>query len=145
MEEKDGGRQKEGATDVHQRRAEHERRGENCEITREGQSEAMIKRQSETEGERPRTETGGRERERERNGSGGNAPVESRRVSVAIVLRKITERATPLPQCGENHPSVTYPHIAQRAPLRSGKDESSAGRGGARRVSPCSIRIERGI
>lgn len=143
MRERKEQRQAEGRSgNVNQRRAEHNGGGENREIIREEQSEAVVKRRSETEGERPRTETSRRERgrERERNRSGGSAPVESRRVSAAIVLRKIIERATPLAQCGENHP-VTYPHIAQRALLRSGEDESSAGRGGARRVSSCSCSI----
>jgi len=61
-----------------------------------------------------RIETSERERERKREGnrSGGNAPVESRRVSAAIVLRKIIERTTPLPQCGEDQ-TVAYPHNAR--------------------------------
>lgn len=44
--------------------------GRKSQDNREGQSEAAIKRQSETEGERPRTETSGRERERNSEGEG---------------------------------------------------------------------------
>jgi len=79
-------------------------RGDGEEIERNG------RRKTENRNKRERE----RKRKREGNRSGGNAPVESRRVSAAIVLRKIIERTTPLPQCGEDQ-TVAYPHNARRS------------------------------
>lgn len=93
-------------------------------IVRKGQSDVGIKRQSETERERRKREGGREGRKR-----ASRVVARFRGYSAAEDHR---EDYTPV--AVEEQP-LTDPYIAHRALLRSGKDESSAGRGGARRVS----------